>query len=128
LVRPHRAYFGQKDAQQLAVIKRMVNDLDLRLDIRAVPIIRGADGLAESSRNQHLSATGRNNALALSATLAALRERRIDLDQARAELSNSPGVELDYLEVVSPETLQPVTCRQPRPRSRWAQSSSAAHG
>ena len=109
LVRPHRAYFGQKDAQQLAVIKRMVNDLDLRVDIRAVPIIRGADGLAESSRNQHLSATDRNNALALSATLAALRERRIDLDQARAELSNSPGVELDYLEVVSPETLQPVT-------------------
>ena len=108
LVRPHRAYFGQKDAQQLAVIKRMVHDLDLRVDIRAVPIIRGADGLAESSRNQHLSATGRNNALALSATLAALRERRIDLDQARAELSNSPGVELDYLEVVSPETLQPV--------------------
>lgn len=108
LVRPHRAYFGQKDAQQLAVIKRMVNDLDLRVDIRAVPIIRGADGLAESSRNQHLSATDRNNALALSATLAALRERRIDLDQARAELSNSPGVELDYLEVVSPETLQPV--------------------
>ena len=109
LIRPHRAYFGQKDAQQLAVIKRMVHDVDLRVDIRAVPIIRGADGLAESSRNQHLSATDRENALVLSATLAALRDRRINLEQARAELSSSPGVELDYLEVVSPETLQPIT-------------------
>ena len=109
LIRPHRAYFGQKDAQQLAIIKRMVHDLDLGVDIRAVPIIRGADGLAESSRNQHLSATDRKNALVLSATLTALRERRIDLEQARAELSNSPGVELDYLEVLSSETLQPIT-------------------
>ena len=109
LIRPHRAYFGQKDAQQLAIIKRMVLDLDLGVDIRAVPIIRGADGLAESSRNQHLSATDRKNALVLSATLTALRERRIDLEQARAELSNSPGVELDYLEVLSSETLQPIT-------------------
>ncbi len=108
LVRPHRAYFGQKDAQQLAVIKRMVHDLDLRVDIRAVPIIRGADGLAESSRNQHLSAADRQNALALPTALTALRERRIDLEQARAELSNSPGVELDYLEVVSPKTLKPI--------------------
>lgn len=108
LVRPHRAYFGQKDAQQLAVIRRMVNDLDLRVDIRAVPIIRGADGLAESSRNQHLSAADRQNALALPTALTALRERRIDLEQARAELSNSPGVELDYLEVVSPKTLKPI--------------------
>ncbi|AHI18612.1 pantoate--beta-alanine ligase [Corynebacterium casei] len=109
LIRPNRAYFGQKDAQQLAVIKRMVHDLDLRVDIRAVPIIRGADGLAESSRNQHLGATDRQNALALSATLAALRDRRIDLEQARVELSNADAVDLDYLEVVSPETLQPIT-------------------
>ncbi|MDN6273397.1 MAG: pantoate--beta-alanine ligase [Corynebacterium casei] len=109
LIRPNRAYFGQKDAQQLAVIKRMVHDLDLRVDIRAVPIIRGADGLAESSRNQHLGATDRQNALALSATLAALRDRRIDLEQSRVELSNADGVDLDYLEVVSPETLQPIT-------------------
>lgn len=109
LIRPHRAYFGQKDAQQLAIIKRMVHDLDMRVDIRAVPIIRGADGLAESSRNQHLSATNRENALALSATLAALRDRRIDLVQARVELSNADGVDLDYLEVVSPDTLQPIS-------------------
>lgn len=108
LIRPNRAYFGKKDAQQLAVIKRMVHDLDLRVDIRAVPIIRGADGLAESSRNQHLGATDRQNALALSATLAALRDRRFDLEQARAELSNADGVDLDYLEVVSPDTLQPI--------------------
>lgn len=128
LVRPHRAYFGQKDAQQLAVIKRMVNDLDLRVDIRAVPIIRGADGLAESSRNQHLSATDRNNALALSATLAALRERRIDLDQARAELSNSPAWSWTTWKWLAPRPSSQSPGRQPRPRSRWAQSSSAAHG
>lgn len=109
LIRPHRAYFGQKDAQQLAVIKRMVHDLDLRVEIRAVPIIRGADGLAESSRNQHLSTTDRNNALALPTVLTALRERRMDIEQARTEVSNSPGVELDYLEVVSPRTLKPMT-------------------
>ena len=109
LIRPHRAYFGQKDAQQLAIIRRMVRDLDLRVDIRAVPIIRGADGLAESSRNQHLSTSDRDNALVLPATLKALRERRIDLDQARGQLCNSPGVDLDYLEVVSPDTLQPIT-------------------
>lgn len=109
LIRPNRAYFGQKDAQQLAVIKRMVHDLDLRVDIRAVPIIRGADGLAESSRNQHLGITDRQNALALSATLAALRDRRIDLEQARVELSNADGVDLDYLEVVSPDTLRPLS-------------------
>lgn len=109
LIRPHRAYFGQKDAQQLAIIRRMVRDLELRVDIRAVPIIRGADGLAESSRNQHLSTSDRDNALVLPATLKALRERRIDLDQARGQLCNSPGVDLDYLEVVSPDTLQPIT-------------------
>lgn len=109
LIRPHRAYFGQKDAQQLAIIRRMVRDLELRVDIRAVPIIRGADGLAESSRNQHLSTSDRDNALVLPATLKALRERRIDLDQARGQLCNSPGVDLDYLEVVSPDTLQPIS-------------------
>lgn len=109
LIRPHRAYFGQKDAQQLAIIRRMVHDLNLRVDIRAVPISRGADGLAESSRNQHLSASDRRKALALPTTLTALRDRRIDLDQARDQLRNCPGVDMDYLEVVSPDTLQPIT-------------------
>lgn len=108
LIRPHRAYFGQKDAQQLAIIRRMVHDLNLRVDIRAVPISRGADGLAESSRNQHLSASDRRKALALPTTLTALRDRRIDLDQARDQLRNCPGVDMDYLEVVSPDTLQPI--------------------
>lgn len=108
LIRPHRAYFGQKDAQQLAIIRRMVHDLNLRVDIRAVPISRGADGLAESSRNQHLSASDRRKALALPTTLTTLRDRRIDLDQARDQLRHCPGVDMDYLEVVSPDTLQPI--------------------
>ena len=108
LIRPHRAYFGQKDAQQLAIIRRMVHDLNLRVDIRAVPISRGADGLAESSRNQHLSTGDRRKALALPTTLTTLRDRRIDLDQARDQLRHCPGVDMDYLEVVSPDTLQPI--------------------
>ncbi|MDO5513187.1 pantoate--beta-alanine ligase [Corynebacterium sp.] len=114
LVRPDRAYFGEKDAQQLAIIQRMVADLDVALQIRPVPIIRGADGLAESSRNQHLTPTSREQALILPRTLAALQERAasgqpLDVESARATLRDAPGVKLDHLEVVDPATLLPVT-------------------
>ncbi len=67
LVRPRRAFFARKDAQQVAVIRRMVDDLFFPVQIRAVPIVRGADGLAESSRNQHLSAADRERALVVAA-------------------------------------------------------------
>ncbi|MFC6147072.1 pantoate--beta-alanine ligase [Corynebacterium nasicanis] len=114
LVRPDRAYFGEKDAQQLAIIQRMVADLNVDLRIRPVPIIRGADGLAESSRNQHLSSEAREQALVLPRTLAALRERAaagepLDVEGARAALRGAEGVELDHLEVVDAATLLPVT-------------------
>lgn len=114
LVRPDRAYFGQKDAQQVAVIRRLVADLDFQLDIRAVPIIRAADGLAESSRNQRLSHTDRANALVLSRVLFALDERvkagqPLDIDAARAQLRDAEGVRLDHLELVDAATLEPLT-------------------
>ncbi|NLA54886.1 MAG: pantoate--beta-alanine ligase [Corynebacterium humireducens] len=114
LIQPDRAYFGEKDAQQLAIIQRMVADLDFPLQIRPVPIIRGADGLAESSRNQHLTPEAREQALVLPRTLAALRDRAaagepLDVEGAREALRSAEGVELDHLEVVDAATLLPVT-------------------
>ncbi len=91
LVRPWRAYFGQKDAQQVAVLKRMVRDLNVDVDIRVLPIVRDADGLALSSRNAYLTAAERRAALALPKALATR-----DPERAR-ELLN--GLEVDYLEV-----------------------------
>ena len=86
LVRPRRAYFGQKDAQQLAVVKRMVRDLAVPVEIRVVPTVRDADGLALSSRNAYLSPEERERALALPRALAA---------RDRSELD---GLEVDYFE------------------------------
>lgn len=113
LTQPDRAYFGEKDAQQLAIIQRMVADLNFPLAVRPVPIIRGEDGLAESSRNQHLSATAREQALVLPRVLAELQERAaagipLEIEGARRVLRNAAGVELDHLEVVDPATLLPV--------------------
>jgi pantoate--beta-alanine ligase len=90
IVRPQRAYFGQKDAQQAAVVKRLVTDLNLDLEIRVVPTVRDADGLALSSRNAYLSPEDRERALALPRALATK-----DADLARELLR---GVEVDYVE------------------------------
>ena len=91
LVRPRFAYFGQKDAQQVAVVRRMVRDLNLDVEIRVVPTVRDADGLAASARNSLLSPAEREAAAALPRALATR-----DPEQARALLD---GLELDYLEV-----------------------------
>jgi pantoate--beta-alanine ligase len=93
LVRPHVAYFGQKDAQQVAVLRRLVDDLNVGLDLRILPTVRDADGLAVSSRNVYLSARERELALALP---RALRTR--DVERARAVLADA-DLDTDYVEV-----------------------------
>ena len=90
IVRPDRAYFGQKDAQQAAVVKQLVRDLNLGLEIRVVPTVRDEDGLALSSRNQYLAPAEREAALALSRALATK-----DAEQARELLGD---LEVDYVE------------------------------
>lgn len=110
------AYFGQKDAQQLSLIQRMVHDFNHSVIIKPVSIVREDNGLALSSRNQYLSSEERENALVLSRTLALLREKEItgrisesDLDMAREKINSTPGIRLDYLEVVDPMTFETPT-------------------
>jgi pantoate--beta-alanine ligase len=91
IVRPHRAYFGQKDAQQAAVLTRMVLDLNLDLSLRILPTVREPDGLALSSRNAYLTPEERERALVLPRALATQ-----DLERARAALA---GLDVDYVEV-----------------------------
>jgi pantoate--beta-alanine ligase len=113
IVRPDAAYFGEKDAQQLAIVRRMVADLNLPVEIRGCPLIREPDGLALSSRNVHLSPTERGQALALSAALAEAREALLagERDGARlgarvrGRLAAAEGVDLQYVAVVDPDTL-----------------------
>lgn len=118
LVRPDVALFGQKDAQQLALVRRMVADLDLGVDVVAVPTVREPDGLARSSRNAYLSATEREAALALSRALragvdAAAGGPAAVLAAAREELAAADLVDVDYVELVDPETMRPPSATTP---------------
>jgi pantoate--beta-alanine ligase len=115
MVGPDAAYFGQKDAQQLAVIRRLVRDLDIPVRIEAVPTVREPDGLALSSRNVRLDAEDRRRALALSRALQAAQdvagrgERDAGSVRAAALAAMQPfGLEPEYLELVAPDTLAPV--------------------
>ena len=113
-----RAYFGQKDAQQVALIRRMAADLNFPVEITAVPIVRAADGLAESSRNRFLDADQRQAALVLSKALTVLKDRAMageapDLASAVGLVTEQSGVELDYFDVVDPNTLEPLPTDAP---------------
>lgn len=103
-----RAYFGEKDAQQLLLVRRMVADFDLPVTVRGVPIVRDDDGLALSSRNRYLDTASRRCALVLPRTLRALAAGELDLAAARERVDAEDGVRLDYLVVVDPRTLEPV--------------------
>lgn len=103
IVQPAAAFFGQKDAQQVAVVQQVVRDLDLPLSIQVVPTVRNADGLAHSSRNRFLSPDERRMALALpraiAAGVAAHRSGDDPVAVARAILAAEPGLGVDYVEV-----------------------------
>lgn len=118
---PDRAYFGQKDAQQVAVIKRMVRDLDLPVKVRVMPTVREPDGLAMSSRNAYLGADDRRLARELHRALAAVRddleaERELAeaIDRARGRLV-AAGIEPEYFEARDPDSLEPVERVAERP-------------
>ncbi len=116
IVQPDRAYFGQKDAQQLAVVRRMVRDLNLPVEIVAAPTVREPDGLAMSSRNQRLSPEERRAAGAIYRALRRAAERIAagvtDAEAVRREaleeLEAAPLLRVEYLEVVDPEHIRPV--------------------
>jgi len=101
IVRPQTAYFGQKDAQQAKVLRRLVRDLDLELDLRVLPTVRDADGLALSSRNTFLSEDERRQALALPRALDAGRSAHVrGSDPVRAARRALNGLAPDYVEVL----------------------------
>lgn len=116
IVTPDRAYFGQKDAQQLAVIKRMVRDLSMDVEIVGCPIIREPDGLAKSSRNTYLSPQERRAAVVLSRALAEGRKALAEGKRSaqaitgiiRGVLESEPLAQPEYVELVDWETLEPV--------------------
>ena len=116
IVEPDWAFFGQKDAAQVAIIRHMVRDLAMPVKIRECPIVREPDGLAMSSRNAYLDPAQRQSALVLRRSLLRMEEmiRKGESDSAkliaagRGVLGEEPGVRLDYLEIVDPETLDPA--------------------
>jgi pantoate--beta-alanine ligase len=116
IIEPDAAFFGQKDAAQLAVIRKMVCDLNFPVEIVGCPIVREPDGLAMSSRNVYLSAEDRAHALVLHRSLRLAEKEFRDgervaallSDAARAFIAREPGVRLDYFAIVDPDSLEPV--------------------
>src|ERR1700728_4149436 len=116
IVEPDAAFFGQKDAAQVAIIRRMVRDLNFPVEIVACPIVREADGLAMSSRNAYLDSAQRREALILHGALMRVRksweggERHAEKLAAagREEVTKERSVRLDYFEIVDPDSLDPV--------------------
>jgi pantoate--beta-alanine ligase len=116
VVEPEAAFFGRKDAAQVAIIRRMVRDLNVPVEIVACPIVRESDGLAMSSRNAYLDAHQRKQALVLHRALMRVkklweygeRDAMKLVDAGREELENKKSVRLDYFEIVDPDNLDPV--------------------
>ena len=116
IVTPDRAYFGQKDAQQLAIIKRMVTDLNMDIEIIGCPIVREAAGLAKSSRNTYLSAEERQAALILSKTIKLGEElvkngetnSAVVLDAMKKQIATEPLAKIDYVKIVDALTMQQI--------------------
>jgi pantoate--beta-alanine ligase len=116
IVRPDRAFFGQKDAAQVAVLRKMTRDLNLDVEIVVCPIVREADGLAMSSRNVYLSPRERKQALALSRSLQRVKaaaeagegDARKLVELGMHEIASEAGAKLDYFAVVDADTLEPV--------------------
>jgi len=116
IVAPHRAYFGQKDAAQLAVLRQMVQDLNFDLEVVGCAIVRDTDGLALSSRNKYLNGLEREQALVLHQALVRIaksiaggeRESSTLLQIGRNILDKATGVQVDYLAIVNAESLLPV--------------------
>lgn len=114
IVTPDNAYFGQKDAQQLAVIKRMVKDLNMDIEIHGCPIVREADGLAKSSRNTYLSADERKAALILSKTVelgkkmvsSGETDSKTITDAMKKNIETEPLAKIDYVKIVDALTMQ----------------------
>ncbi len=115
IVKPDRAYFGQKDGQQLAVIRRMVRDLNMDIEIVGCPIVREEDGLAKSSRNTYLSPEERKAALILSKTIALgkkMAETEKDaqkvVEAMKKNIETEPLAKIDYVEAVDAISMEPV--------------------
>jgi pantoate--beta-alanine ligase len=118
MLQPDAAVFGEKDFQQLAIIRRMVRDLNFKIDIVGVPIVREEDGLACSSRNQYLSAEERKQATVLRKALLAAansgkKSGREIIDLARKIISEAPLARIDYVDLVDAETLQSIEVVRP---------------
>ena len=116
IINPDNAYFGQKDAQQLAIIKKMVKDLNFDINIVGCPIVREDDGLAKSSRNVYLNPKERKAALCLSKAInvgKTLANTETNADKIKSEMRKiieaEPLAKLDYIEIVDNDTMQPVS-------------------
>jgi len=113
IAQPNRAYFGEKDAQQLAIIRRMVKDLDVPVTVVPVATVREFDGLAMSSRNRHLTPEERQRAVVLSQALFAARALVLQGERSAEKIRTAvgplfDGIQLEYFSIVDPETLMPV--------------------
>ncbi|NWK11603.1 pantoate--beta-alanine ligase [Clostridium cadaveris] len=116
IVHPHNAYFGEKDAQQLAIIKKMVKDLNFDVNVVGCPIVREEDGLAKSSRNAYLSEEERKSALCLSRAIKKGQEiirnsKKASevIDAMKAIVNDEKDAKIDYIEVVDVVTMQPIS-------------------